>query len=74
MPGEFLRQGPAGLTRPERCATIRRLLGNLGNQPAGSFLTPAPRGKPHMSGERNKALGYLRLILLYLLIGFLAWR
>ncbi len=27
-----------------------------------------------MSGERNKALGQLRLILLYLLIGFLAWK
>ncbi len=27
-----------------------------------------------MSGERNKALGHLRLILLYLLIGFLAWK
>jgi len=27
-----------------------------------------------MSGERNKALGYVRLILLYLLIGFLAWQ
>jgi protein-S-isoprenylcysteine O-methyltransferase Ste14 len=27
-----------------------------------------------MPGERNKLLGYLRLVLLYLLIGFLAWK